>query len=423
MREFVSGIEEKEFDEFCANSPTNRYTKVTAYGKLRELDGYSYVTCGVKDDGKLVASALVLYRREWYLPSRFAYVCYGYNMDYSDVELLHFFNQKLCDFCKDTLHCCFLRVDPDYPIIEHKKNGELLEGGFDHRYMTDAFIEDGFHHLGYNYGYSGNWMSRFTYILDTTPDLKTIHKNIKNFNAHTRKNEMRCVRVEEGSRKDIPLLYEAELDLAKKNKFIPRPKKYFERLMDVYGENAHIYICKADLTQAYYNVKQEYERLLALDETKMKAQQQKERLASLASYEKEIKAMEAEDYEHQGEKVLGAKLIVQIKGKVSNLNMYTFKILPNFRAAFALHSLVISECKNRGAEAYDFEGVSGSLDPNDDYYGLQDFKRSFGGDFIEYAGEFDAVFNEREYKIFKYVYAHYRAYKRKFYLLLKGWYK
>lgn len=421
MREFVTNIDEKEFDAFCESSDTNRYTKVTAYGKLRAIDGYHYATAGVKEDGKLVASALILYRKEFYILSNFAYVCYGYNIDYSNLELLHFFNQKLCDYCKNELHCCFLRVDPDYPIIEHKKNGELLEGGFDHRWMTEAFVEDGFVHLGYNYGYSGNWMSRFTYILDTTPDLKTIYKGIKNFNGHTRKNEMRCVKVEEGSRKDLPLLYEAEVDLAKKNRFIPRSVKYFERLMDVYGDNAHIYIAKADLTQAYYNVKAEYERLLAEDETKLKAQQQKERLASIASYEKELKAMEEEDYAHQGEKVLGAKLIVQIGKKVSNLNMYTFKILPNFRTAFALHSLVISECKKRGGESYDFEGVSGSLDPKDPYYGLQDFKRSFGGDFIEYAGEFDVVFNERKYKIFRYVYAHYRAYKRKFYLLWKGW--
>lgn len=62
------------------------------------------------------------------------------------------------------------------------------------------------------------------------------------------------------------------------------------------------------------------------------------------------------------------------------------KTLMNFRAAFALHRYAIEDLYNQGAKTYDFEGISGSLDPNDEYYGQQDFKKSFGGDFLEFLG-------------------------------------
>ena len=37
------------------------------------------------------------------------------------------------------------------------------------------------------------------------------------------------------------------------------------------------------------------------------------------------------------------------------------------------------------------------MDPKDPYYGLNDFKKSFGGDFLEFLGEFDAVINQKKY--------------------------
>ena len=93
---------------------------------------------------------------------------------------------------------------------------------YDHRYIRDHLIKDGFMHLGYNYGYSGNWLSRYTYVLDLKPDLDVILKGIKNYSNHNKKNELRDIRVTKGTRLDLVHLYQAQLVLAKKEKFIPK---------------------------------------------------------------------------------------------------------------------------------------------------------------------------------------------------------
>jgi lipid II:glycine glycyltransferase (peptidoglycan interpeptide bridge formation enzyme) len=119
---------------------------------------------------------------------------------------------------------------------------------------------------------------------------------------------------------------------------------------------------------------------------------------SNAAMQKEIDEIVRDGYDQDKEVSLGAKLIIMQGIHVWNVNMYTQKTLMNFRAAFALHRYVLEDVYKMGAKTYDFEGVSGSLDPHDIYYGMQDFKKSFGGDFLEYLGEFDGVIDEKRYR-------------------------
>ena len=421
MMEFVHDLSPAIFSEFNAHCLTDHYTKSPEFGNFKTIEGYEHYLVGVKDEAKLVATALVLHKRIPYLFSSYCYVTYGYNMDYNDKALLSFFNRSLSSFCKDKLKACFLRVDPNVAFRQHDKDGKLTPDGYHNLWLSETFIKDGFTHLGYNYGYSGNWMSRFTYILDLTPELTQIQKKIKNFNSHTRKNDLRTVSVIEGDKTDLKYLYLAQLELAKTQRFVAKPLSYFETLYDAFTGKAHLYIAKANLKLAYQNLLDEKKRLYKqLIELTNPARIQ-ETEAGIKALDKELDLMIQHGYDTIEDTVLGAKLIIQINDRVYNVHMYTYKTLPNFRVAFALHSKAIAESKMRNAVSYDFEGVSGSLDPKDSYYGIYDFKKSFGGDFIEYAGEFDQVIDPLRYQLFKKIDRLYRRYRRKLYLLSKGW--
>ena len=52
-----------------------------------------------------------------------------------------------------------------------------------------------------------------------------------------------------------------------------------------------------------------------------------------------------------------------------------------------------------GCDIYDFRGVSGNLDESNPLYGLYRFKKGFGGEFTEFIGELDYVFNPITYKL------------------------
>ena len=46
-----------------------------------------------------------------------------------------------------------------------------------------------------------------------------------------------------------------------------------------------------------------------------------------------------------------------------------------------------------GCRIYDFRGVSGDISEDNPLYGLYRFKKGFNGDFCEFVGEFNYVFN------------------------------
>ena len=421
MRKFVTDIDPIEFDLFTNKQTNNHYTKTAAYGKFKQHDGYDYFLAGVKDDDQLVASAMILRKKITYLFSYYCYVPYGYAMDYTNKDLLSFMNEHIVKYVNDVLHACFLRIDPNICRLEHEQDGKLKADGFNNEWLTEQLINDGFTHLGYNYGYSGNWMSRFTYVLNLSADIETIKKHIKNFNNHTKKNQMRLVEVYEGKEEDLKILYNAQLELAKKDRFIPKPLAYFVDLYCTFGENAHLYIAKANLQGAYQNMLQERDRLQVTLIATTNSNKQKELVGGIEAISREITLMEENGYDVINDYVLGAKLIIQTGDKVFNVHMYTYKLLPNFRAALALHTKAIEESKKRDAKSYDFEGVSGSLDVNDSYYGIYDFKRSFGGDFLEFIGEFDYIINQNKYQAYRKIDRFNRRLKRKLYLVVKGW--
>ena len=421
MRKFVTDINPNEFDRFADKQKNNHYTKTSAYGVFKKNDGYEYYLVGVKDDEQLVATAMILRKKIAYLFSYYCYVTYGYNMDYTNIELLSFMNSHIISYMSDVLHACFLRIDPNVCRLEHEQDGKLKADGFNNEWLTKQLINDGFTHLGYNYGYSGNWMSRYTYVLDLSADIDTIKKHIKNFNNHTKKNQMRLIEVYEGKEEYINILYNAQLELAKKDRFVPKPLAYFMDLYRIFGKNAHLYIAKSNLKGAYQNMLQERDRLQATLAATTNSNKQKELVGGIEAISREITLMEKNGYSTMGDYILGAKLIIQTGDKVFNVHMYTYKLLPNFRAALALHTKAIEDSKKRNAKSYDFEGISGSLDSTDSYYGIYDFKRSFGGDFLEFIGEFDYVINSHKYKAYRKIDRLYRRYKRKIYLVLKGW--
>ncbi len=413
--EFITNLNRQEFDSFCLNSKLNHYTKTSLFGAFKEKEGFKYHLVGVKDNDKLIATALLQIKSIPYLASNFAYVSYGYNLDFSNLALFSFFNQNLVNYAK-SLNACFLRIDPNIPRIEHTKDGKIKEDGFNHEFVTDLLKKDGFIHLGYNYGYSGNWLSRYTYELNLEEDLSKIQKNIKRFSIYTKKNQMRDLSVVETGKEGLEVLYQGELALASSLKFKPKPLTYFNDLYDAFYPHVRVFVAQSNLSVAYQNLVNEIDQLQKQAET-AKESKQKEINASIESLIKEKNEMEKEGFPNKGLTPLGAKLIIQLNKHVFNVNMYTFKILPNFRVAFALHSKAIEECKKADAYYYNFEGISGSLDPKDQYYGMFDFKRSFGGDFIEYLGEFDYPISPLKYKSYRKIDPFKRRVQRKLYTM------
>ncbi len=65
-------------------------------------------------------------------------------------------------------------------------------------------------------------------------------------------------------------------------------------------------------------------------------------------------------------------------------------VMPNYLLQWEMIKWAIE----RGARVYDFRGVSGDLSEDNPLYGLYRFKRGFNGEFTEFVGEMDLVYNK-----------------------------
>ncbi len=398
---FVKDIAPERFDAFARRSALNHYSKTSPFIAFKYPEYQTGELLGVENEqGELIASAVMLQRKTLIPGVRYSYIQYGFNLDIEDTELIRYFAQQLYAYSK-ARGDAFLRMDFNITRLEHDRSGNIVEGGFNHEYVTDILQECGFMHLGYNYGYSGNWMSRFTYRLDLDRPWKDITKGIKRYNYYTNKNTTRDVRVRKAGRDELSVLVNSQEELSEKLGFKPKDVHYFEKLWDCYEKDVHYYVVSTNYHTAKQNIQKEHDeavRHLALlkDPNRIEAAEK-----NIAAMEKEIREIEEGGYDIDRECVLGAKFIIMQDENVWNVNMYTNKTLMNFRSAFALHSYALNDLYAEGAKTYDFEGISGSMDPKDEYYGQTDFKKSFGGDYLEFLGEFDAVFDQGKYRLWK----------------------
>ena len=153
---FVVDVEPERFDRFAISCPWNHYSKTSPFIELKKPEYSEGHLLGVEDEeGNLIASAVMVFKKTIVPIGRYAYVQYGFNLDIADHELIRYFAQQLRDYA-ESRGAFDLRMDFNITRIEHNKDGSLKEGGFNHEYVTGILQECGYTHLGYNYGYSGN---------------------------------------------------------------------------------------------------------------------------------------------------------------------------------------------------------------------------------------------------------------------------
>ena len=122
--------------------------------------------------------------------------------------------------------------------------------------------------------------------------------------------------------------------------FITRPQSYFETMMDALGDKARLY---------------------------------------MAFWE---------------DKPIAGTLAIQYGNKVwylygASANEHR-NVMPNYQLQWEM----IRWSLETKCDIYDFRGVSGDLSPDNPLYGLYLFKKGFGGDLVEFCGEFEMIYNK-----------------------------
>ena len=104
--------------------------------------------------------------------------------------------------------------------------------------------------------------------------------------------------------------------------------------------------------------------------------------------------------EYGNEITLSAHMIIEYGNKAWVLYAGNHNILSETYVNYSTYFEHLKYCKEQGIEIYDQFGTIGDLSKNNPRLGLHEFKKKFGGDYVELMGEWDYITNPLFYFVF-----------------------
>lgn len=389
MMEIRKISDHQAFDEYVAKHPYGHYMKTSRWGEFKkETEKDDYECIGFYEGDTLKGTTMVL-KGKW-LGHSYDYIPWGPCIDYENKEERNEVFDLLKKYADDD-GVQFLRVDPNVERVPHDIKGNVLEG-FNHEDVTEDLKKDGYIHKGYGYAYNGSWNNRFTLIVDLTVGKEAVFKR---FNPQRRRAINRHktwhVSTHLGSKNDIPSLMALEKQLTEQDGFKPHSYRFFESIADHFGDHCRIYVTDIDLDGMIASMTAE------LGTKKYR----KDPEAREAAKKNIVRAKELKL--KYGPKVTIACGLFIYWGKQSwDLYTYNHKAFNFIQPVDNLHYFAMCDMIDHGVEKYDMVGFSGVTTKDDPYYGLYNYKSSFGPDYIERIGEFDYVRNPNAMKRFRF---------------------
>lgn len=391
--EFVTNIPENEYENFVINHKKSHFMQSYYFGQIKSEKGFIPYYVGIKENNKLICTALLLYKK---LIGKYGYFYSprGPLLDYNNKEMIKTFTKYLKEFSKKN-HCLFIRIDPD---VEFKNNQELLSN----------LKKLGYKHKGFNTGFE-NEQPRFTFRLNLRQELDELHNNIHptTRNILNRDNPYN-LNIYIGNNNDIKDFYTTMIETGKRNGLLQSPLEYYETFYSIFNEHnmSDLYVVKVDLN----NLKEIYSNKLKTlndekENIKSKNTNPKKMNNMIQELDNQINKVK-QDIEmvsdiNEEEITLSSMITVKYGNKVWTVHGGNNSLLMNLNANYLLYYTIIKDSVNK-YDLIDFFGTTGIKDPDpkNPIFGIHFFKKRFGGNLCEFIGEFDLITNKFMYTLY-----------------------
>jgi len=404
---FVTNIEEKEYEEFVSKNKKSHFMQSYYWGEVMKYKNFIPHYVGIKEDGIIVATALLLEKKMFKKLSYF-YCPRGYIMDYSNYALLEKFTTELKKYAKEK-HAIYIKIDPDI-----KRHNLDVDGNIDDSYNNYHLMKEltklGYKHKGFNTEFV-NEQPRFTFRLNLEDDFENIYARM---HATTRKilnkKNQYDLTTYIGTIKDIPDFYITMEETAEREGLACNPIKYYEEFYQILNEHgmSDIYVVKANISKlkAIYQSKiDDLNKDIKELETKSFGNKQKTE-NKISEYKNEIGKVQ-KDFDlvnsiKDEEAVLSSIITVKYNDKVWTIHGGNTTLLRNLNSNYWLYYTIIKDAHDNGYKVIDFFGTSGIANPDksNPVYGIHNFKKRLGGEYTEFIGEYDLVCNKLMYDLY-----------------------
>ncbi len=405
----IEKINYEIYNNFCKEMNQTHFMHSESWAEFRSKMGWSYEYIGLYEDGKLYAAFLAQFKKLPKLKYKMLYISRGMIIDYLNEIEVKKFTSAIRHYAKEN-NAYVVKIDPELKRYNVDVKGNPLE---EQTKAIDYLINSGFKHKGFVNNFEGI-NGRHTFIVDYKD--KTIDDLFKSMKSNDRtkikKAESLGVKIEES--KDINVLHKLMIETGERGNYQVRPLEFFELIKENFKENEYtILTSKINLqdhldilNDKYFSLSKDISNLtLKLDDDLNEKQRRKienqikDNETKLKSLQKDIEYVKGYMEKTDKKEInLSSALYVFDEDK----SWYWFggssNDFRNLRPVNLQMWKFIELSYQRDCTSFDLLGTGGDLDPKNKNYGLYKFKKSFGGEFIEYVGEFDLIINGFIYK-------------------------
>ncbi len=403
-------LDKKKFDNYIKNHPTkSHFLQSAAWGE------FSYKARGLKpfyvaliDESEKIVGASLLLKKALPFGLCYLYAPRGFVIDYTNNDQIRTMTEEVVAFAKRK-KAIFVKIDPD--IIYHNQDylGEEVETPYDAKKIIHDLKEAGFRHLGFTKNFETT-QPRYTFRIDLSQSMETIESH---FSKTTKQRIQKSLKLKTevviGSEKDIPEFYHLMMLTEARKDFVSHNEEYYQMLYDIFNKEnkATLFLGKINIEKILEENKKELaeiEKEITTLPTENLSKSAKNKLKEFTR-KKEVLEKEIQKYEEALEKygkevTLNAHWIMEYGDKAWVLYAGNHNILTETYANYHTYLEHIKFCKERGLKIYDQFGTIGDLSKTNPRLGLHEFKKKFGGNYIEFIGEFDYVTNKFMYFVF-----------------------
>lgn len=408
---FISNITKEKYEAFVkTNKHKSHFLQSYAWGEFAKKEKHltpHYV--GLTDDKNNLVCATLLLEKKLPLGYSYFYAPRGFVIDFTNTNLVEEFTKEITKYIKKK-NAIFLKIDPDIILNKIDYQNNQLTIPYDGYKILENLKKLGFKHLGFTKNFE-LFQPRYTFRIDLTKNLEEIEEKFsKTTKQRIKKAEDLDVEVNIGTKDDVKAFFELMKITENRKDFVSHNLSYYQSLYEIWNKDncCNIFLGHINLDKIIKKY-QEKKDCLAKEITELnniatpsKSQntKKKELQRQLDKVTSDIEKYSNNIKKYGSSILLNAHFIIEYNDKAWVLYAGNHNILSETGANYKVYQNHLEYCHTKGLKTYDQFGTIGDLREDNPLYGLHDFKKKFGGDYIEFIGEFDLVTNKLMYFVF-----------------------
>ena len=389
-------LNKKEYEQFVKNHKTkSHFLQSYAWGEFsqqkKNLKPY-YI--GLINDSKEIEATALLLEKKLPMGLKYYYAPRGFVLNYDDENIVKEMTKETIKFIKNKKGI-FLKIDPDIIYKSYNYLDEENELKNNSKKIINMITKAGFKHLGFTKNFE-TMQPRYTFRVDLNQSMDDIENH---FSKTTRQRIAKSLKLETevkiGTIEDIKTFYKLMMLTEERKDFVSYTEDYYKTLYEIFNKDNKmtLFLGSVNIKKILNNLNEHLENINKELDSIPKENLSKSAKNKLKEYtrQKEQVKKDIEKYNKYKEEY-GNKAWVLYAGN--------HNILTESYANYHTYYEHLKYCKEKGIEIYDQFGTIGDLSKDNPRLGLHEFKKKFGGDYVEFIGEFDYITNPLMYFVF-----------------------